>query len=455
MTSKIGRAINEYRMFSQGDRVAVGFSGGADSVALLHHLHTNSEAYGITVSAVHIHHMIRGDEADGDLDFCRRFCSERDIPFSFEKIDVPSISREEGIGLEEAGRRERYRVFGGLCENGTDKIALAHHADDCIETVIFNLIRGTGPKGIRGIPPVRDGIVRPLIYCTKDDILEYCRENRLDFVTDSTNYENDCPRNLIRNAVIPELKKINPSAAETVMRTCALIRSDEEYFEKEISGIPDGASRRTLAGLPDPLLSRYLIRKISEETGREPERVHTAVCMKNIRCGNEYKEAPLPGDHVAVCDRDRFFIRKKQSLSEKGADKKSDMIKIHPDIAEYSLDRHTQLVIISYEKMYIIKAAERYGVPAEDIVTLERYSGELYIRKRRNGDTVRSKNMTKKLKELMRASGVPCEKRDTLPILCDGKGILWVPGVVRADRPASDVNNNIYILFKDNIDFNE
>ena len=453
MTDRIGRAINEYRMFSPGDSAAVGFSGGADSVALLHHLYTFADAYGITVSAVHIHHMIRGEEADRDLDFCRNFCAERGIPFTYEKIDVPRISRETGVGLEESGRRERYRVYGKLCENGIDKIALAHHADDCLETVLFNLIRGTGPKGLCGIPPVRDNIVRPLIYCTKDDILSYCRENGLCFVTDSTNAENDCSRNLIRNAVIPVLKKINPSAAQSVMRTAGLVRSDEKYFENEISKVPDGASRKTLAELPDPLLSRYLIGMISQTTGREPERVHVSLCMNNIRSGNEYKEAPLPGDNVAVCDRDSFYIRKKTAANAKDTDKKCEIIKIQPDIAEYSLARHTKRVIISCDKIYIIKAAEKYGVPRKDIVTLSRYSGELYIRRRRDGDTVRSRGMTKKLKELMRSAGIPCEKREDLPVLCDGKGILWVPGVVRADRPESDSAKNIFVLFADNIDF--
>ena len=438
MDEKIRRAIKEYGMISPNDRVTVGFSGGADSVALLHHLYTFRSEYGIEVSAVHIHHMIRGEEADRDLNFCDSFCRKRDIPFYSEKVNVPLISEERGTGLEQTGREERGRVFSRLCDEGTDRIALAHHADDNLETAIFNLIRGTGPRGIAGIPPVRGYIIRPLIYCTKSEIIGYCRANCLDFVTDSTNAENDCTRNLIRNKVVPVLKEINPSAAETVLRTASLIRTDEDYFAARISEIPENASREYLSSLDDAVLSRFLISKIKAETGTSPETVHISGCMKNLRCGKEYRESDLPGGYTAVFDRNTFFIRKKADKGYPIGKNHEKILKIQPGIAEYSLDNHTGGIIISDKKDFIKKAAEEYGISEDHIVRIDRFCGELYLRTRNEGDTVRSRNMTKRLKELLRASDIPSETREKLPMLCDGRGILWVPGVVRADRPETD-----------------
>ncbi len=196
-------------MIDRGDTVVVGVSGGADSVCLLHFLSTIRGEYDIVLKAVHINHGIRGEEAERDEIFVKSLCEKLCVElFTFHR-DVPSLAKEFGLGIEECGRRVRYEAFSSL---NADKIAVAHTSSDNFETVLFNLIRGTSLTGISGIKPKRDKIIRPLINITRSEVEDYCAENELDYIIDSTNLSTEYTRHKIRHNVIPILKSINPSA---------------------------------------------------------------------------------------------------------------------------------------------------------------------------------------------------------------------------------------------------
>ena len=206
---KVLQAINEYKMLEDTNEIVVGFSGGADSICLLHILDSIKNLFSVSVRAVHVNHGIRGDEADSDQEFTERFCNEHNIHIDTFRYNCIEEALKNKESIEECGRRLRYQAFDSVCGKKT-KIATAHNANDNAETIIFNITRGSSVKGLCGIPFVRDNIIRPLLYCSRKEIEGYCEENYLTYVTDSTNADTDYTRNKIRHLILPVLEEIKP-----------------------------------------------------------------------------------------------------------------------------------------------------------------------------------------------------------------------------------------------------
>ena len=203
----------------QGGIVLCGVSGGRDSVCLLDYLHKLGQQRGFTAAAGHLNHLMR-PTAQRDEDFVRAFCAQRDIPFYTESADVYGLCDAWELTVEETGRRARYDFLQRTAAAiGAEKIATAHHRDDLAETVLLQLLRGTGPQGLTGIPPVRGNIVRPLLDTPRRDIERYIAENGLAYVTDETNSDLAYARNRLRLEIWPELERINPSASAHIART--------------------------------------------------------------------------------------------------------------------------------------------------------------------------------------------------------------------------------------------
>ena len=263
-TQKILETIRENELIPEGARVTVGFSGGADSLCLLYVLKSLESLLKCSVDAVHVNHNLRGPEALRDQEFCRNFCSEHGIPFEAVSVDVNGYACEHGLSTEEAARILRYNA---LSEKAS-LIAVAHHSEDQAETILLNMLRGTGVRGLSGMPYRRDGIIRPLLCVSKEDILTFLRENSLSFVTDSTNLENDYARNRLRNEVMPVLKSINYRAAEHICllgeksaEADAYIRNEAEEYVRENAVISEGElriPRKKLAERP-LIFRRYVI----------------------------------------------------------------------------------------------------------------------------------------------------------------------------------------------------
>ena len=233
MRDKILECVKEYNMLSSGDTVFAALSGGADSVAMTHILLTLTKEFNFSLRAVHINHNLRGDEAMRDEQFVRELCKKWYIPLTVESHDVAAIAKESGQSCEQAGRAVRYEVLARHCAQVPQgKIATAHTFSDVMETMLFNMIRGTSIGGLSPIPPVRNNIIRPLIGVLRCDVENYCKQNGLEFVTDSTNLSCDYSRNKIRNIVIPALRQINPSLEKAMQRLSSLASEDEKYLSK-------------------------------------------------------------------------------------------------------------------------------------------------------------------------------------------------------------------------------
>lgn len=234
----------------KGGRILCAVSGGRDSMCLLHYLWKLGETEGFTVAAVHMNHGQR-DTAERDVCFVQNFCRERRIPCVTERVSVPEKAKEWGVGIEEAGRRLRYAAFERAAElTQADRIATAHHAGDQAETVLLNLLRGTGPEGLTGIPPVRGNIIRPLLQTSRREIEAYLAENGIPHIEDETNGDITMTRNRLRLTVMPLLKELYPAAEESICRTAEILRREEACWQEQVrSALPEKGAEASCAAL--------------------------------------------------------------------------------------------------------------------------------------------------------------------------------------------------------------
>lgn len=313
LVEKVLSAISDYGMLDGAGSVCVALSGGADSVSLLSALCSVKDELRIAVSACHLNHGLRGADSDSDERFCRGLCERMGVPLYAKRIDVSSgVHKHESV--EEAARRARYGFFEEALEHfGAGVLATAHNANDNAETVLLNLTRGTGLRGLCGIPPVRRlgqtgerRVIRPLIYCGRREIEEYLRVTGQECVTDKTNLSEDYTRNKLRLRVLPELTEINPSVVGVIGRMTRNLRADSELLEEQARRALEqaregrGWNASALSRLPEPIKARA-VRRILTGGGIEPSalRINTAISLLEKRSAR-----------FNPC-RDRFFTIRK------------------------------------------------------------------------------------------------------------------------------------------------
>lgn len=233
LEEKVLETINKYHLIEENDHIILGVSGGPDSTCLFHIFLELQKQIKFTFAVCHINHKIR-EEADEDEQYVENVCKTHNIPFYAKRVEVTDMAKKEKIGTEEMGRKVRYEFFNNILKKeNANKIATAHTKNDLSETVLMNLLRGTGLSGLKGIEPKReDKYIRPLIECEKQEIDEYCKENNLNPRIDKTNFDNTYTRNKIRNKLIPYLKEeFNPSIIGALARTAQIISNEDQYLE--------------------------------------------------------------------------------------------------------------------------------------------------------------------------------------------------------------------------------
>jgi tRNA(Ile)-lysidine synthase len=240
---KILNFIDEESLLSKGDKVLVALSGGADSVFLLSFLLKYKKRFDLKLSAFHLNHNLRGKEAIDDEKFCRNFTKQNKIEYFSASKNIKAFAKKNKISVEEAGRNLRYSELERIAsKNGFNKIATAHNANDNTETVLLNLIKGTGLKGIAGIPVKRNKVIRPILTATKDEILSYLGKKKIPYRIDSSNLSSEYERNFLRNEIIPDLKeRLNLRLDNTLLKSSKVFRSISSVLGKQIEAIVTNA----------------------------------------------------------------------------------------------------------------------------------------------------------------------------------------------------------------------
>ena len=424
------------------------FSGGADSVSLLWALDTVHDQYGIALSALHVHHGIRGAEADRDEEFCRTFCSERDIPLLTERVDAPAYAKREKVSLETAARILRYQVFAHVQETCHAIIATAHNAGDQAETLLFRLARGTGLTGLCGIPPIYRGVIRPLLSVTPEDIRKTVAALGLPHVEDTTNGDLSYARNYIRHDILPRLELLNPAAARHLAETASILRQDSDFLEGEarrrLSGIPMREMRACLRE-EHPAVSRRMVRILYAAVQRSPDAL-TAEQIENVMrlvCAETYRGTlHLPGNVRVTVEGDSFSL----ALAEQEQPAPQDT-PLH--LGVNPLPERDGCLVLSRAPI----APERIPeMKVYNFVTsVSFYSAtiidNLYVRSRREGDAYRYGGMTHKLRKLFNDVKMSPAMRNRYPIICDNAGILWVPGFGVREQASGDDMEKIYACY--------
>ena len=417
MEQKILKAINQYKMLESVNEITVALSGGADSVALLYALNGLKENLGFKLFAAHFNHKIRGEEADRDQQFVEEKCKKLGVELFVGSADVVHFANKNNMSLELAAREMRYDFLKSVAKG---VVATAHTADDNIETVLFNMTRGTALKGLCGIPESRDIFIRPLIFCSRADVESYCEANKIEYVTDSTNLSDDYTRNKIRHKVIPVLREINPSLCDTVNRTVLALKEDNDFlenvskqeFSKRFSGdclLLDDFSNLHKAVAKRVIKSFFEARVLKSVDNFHIEKLYEVALSDG--------KVSLPDTMCGYKNDNKLYIEKEGIFKEK---------------TQYSV-KFSKTNNTFFEKTQKIN-----DLFLNNVLDCDKIVGELTLRTRQAGDKIKlnRRNCTKTLKKLYTEYSIPQNTRETLPVLADDEGVVWVYSVGVAERCA-------------------
>lgn len=433
--------VSKHNLINPGDRIVVGVSGGPDSICLLHLLWKLKEKMKLEIYGVHLNHQFRGGEADRDAEYVKSFCHMLKIESYIFSEDVKSYSKKRGITFEEGGRKLRYDLFEQVAkETNSNKIAVAQNRNDQAETVLMRLIRGSGLEGLTAIDYIRDGkIIRPLLDISREEIEEYCRKYKLNPRIDKTNLETIYTRNKIRLELIPYIEKnFNPNIIDTLWRSSNILRDDSEYLNNITENIYKAITNKKDNGLSINLtefielhiaLKKRIIRKVLENIKgnlKDIGLVHIDNIINLSKNNNVGARIDLPGHIIVELGYNSIDIKiGSKEKSSKAIEK-----------FEYSLKKNDSLYIkeingtiknlVMDKKDIDMNNRDKYSI----YINYNKVQGNFIIRNRKNGDKFSPLGMkgSKKLKDFFIDEKVPKDIRNTIPILCDESGIIWVIG---------------------------
>lgn len=455
----VKKYIQENHMLDNADGMVIGLSGGPDSVCLLRTMYELAGCFGIgkdRIYCVHINHMIRGSEADADEGFAGRLCSELGLPFVCFKKDITAYAGEIGCSVEEAGRTYRYGCFRQVMkENNINRLAVAHNKNDVAETLIFNMLRGTGIKGMSGIRPVRDDVIRPLLFCHRTDIEKYLESIGQDYRTDSTNLSTDYDRNRIRHIILPELTEINSNAIEHIYSLAAEAERVYEYVrkraEEEMGSIlsDEEASARNcidaadlkkinidinkLEKCDDVIKEHIILEAIARVAGsrKDISRKHVLAALELCR-SDTGKQVMLPYDICARRSYDNIIITQSREAKEAySVDIDGDGSYEIADVGTFSVSVEPWKNSMEVSKKIYTKMVD-YG----------KIKGNACIRTPKSGDyiIIDGKGSSKKLSRLFIDKKIDRVKRLTWPVVACGNEIIWAVGLRYSEAYKVDEN---------------
>lgn len=400
MENKVLAFLRRHDMVKPGDTVICAFSGGADSIALLWCMWMLREKLDLTVEAAHFNHHLRGAESDRDEQFVRDFCDFHDIPLHVGGGTIVPGKK----GLEAAAREARYAFLRSL--NGT--IATAHTADDNAETVLMHLIRGSGLRGLGGITPKSERLIRPMLEVTRSEVEEYLRENWISHVEDSSNAGNAFLRNRIRHDVMPLLKQENPSLAQNLSAMALRLRQDEQCLA-EIAAQLDATDVSALREAHPALRRRALEGYLKQNGLPEPNASHIAQAEALVFSDKPSAFARLPGGLILARSYDKLTVRHEDAALEPVTIRAGETVALSTG------------VVVRCEK---VDGGE--NSPNSFVVCPE---GIVTIRPRQAADAITLSGGTKSLKKLFIDRKIPASERLLIPVAADSRGVLCVCGI--------------------------
>ena len=419
--------------FDYGEQIVVGVSGGADSMTLLHCLYSSNKNFQLIVA--HVNHNLRGKESDDDQKFVEDWCKKHSVRFVCKNVDIIKISENKKISVELSGRNERYKFFDEL----GGRIATAHTLSDRVETMLFNISRGTGLKGLCSIPNIRGKIVRPLLSFTRDEIENYCNEHGLKYRNDATNFTDKYTRNRIRHHVVSELKNINDQFEKHVLCLLDGLIKDEEYLsniaKNELSKhtTNDGLELKYVIKLEYSIKIR-VIDLFLKRNNISPSYEILIRILKLCEAGKGKQS--LPQDNMAVIRKGILFIEKICVIEDFDIVLKDNMEFLHKKL-------HIIKCCIEQYDYFVNKIKHSFLFVAD----YDKILGDIHIRNRIPGDKLKLLNRpTKKLKVLMQEKRVSFLERSKMVVMSDELGPFWVSGFGLDSRVFIDNNTKRVLL---------
>lgn len=452
---KVRKYIKENNMIEKNDSVIVGLSGGADSVCLLDILTSLREELGLDITAVHVHHGIRGEEADRDLQFAKEKCEERNVKWIAVYHNIPLYAEKNGLSEEEAGRIIRYQEFerireemeGMYCKGenskiNTVKIAVAHNMNDSVETILHNLCRGSSLAGMAGIRPVNHHIIRPILCLTREEIERYLGARGIEYIQDSTNLSDEYTRNRIRNRLIPYLNtQINAQAARHIAETAGDISEAEAYINHQAKQMYKKvfsrhnnciyADREKFNALDDIMKKRTVRMAIGSLAGKLKDitRKHIEdVISLSAKQSNKY--IMLPYNITVKNEYNRMIFSNRVTVTRHEQEVAITASGIY-QFGKYTFE--VELMDVQNDKENV-NFLEKYLKNEQKMYTkcfdYDKIINVALLRNRKSGDylTVNNTGGTKKLKSYLIDEKIPAGERDNIPCLADGSHIMWVCG---------------------------
>ena len=448
LLKKIRKTIIKYNMLSEGDNVIIGLSGGPDSVCLGIILHKLRVDFNLTLNAVYVDHGLRPDEVENEKAFCKNFCNNLGIGFFTKAVDVKEYAKDRKLNMQEAARELRYHAYEEVSKKAcAAKIALGHTADDQSETFFIMLLRGSGMKGLSGIPPVRSLdlgvkknilIIRPLIEIERKEIEDFLYRNAsrithnasLPFIVDSSNLKKDYFRNWIRLMIIPEFKKKSPALVKSISRMADILREEDAYLEiiatKTLMRLISRKSADAielfilpLETMEKPILRRVLRRALSEAEGLKGiDFIHIEDMIELIKRGKSGDRIYLPKGIRVIKNYSTMVITSMPPQK----------------ISTYTINVPGEVVLNEIKAVIKASAGKKSDDYGDGKITTvfdaDKIGTVLTVRQRENGDFFYPSGFgkRKKLQDFFVDEKVPRDERDSVPIVVSGNDIVWVAG---------------------------
>ena len=432
---KVLRLIERHNLIKRGDKLLLALSGGRDSVYALIFLKKFQAKLNIELAALHVNHLLRGEESDEDEKFCKTLCEKEGIEYYSVKVDVKKFAAENKFSIEEAARELRYKNLDEYLQfSKSDKIVTAHIQEDNTETVLFNMLRGTGLKGLAGIPLKRDKVIRPFLTLSKEEITNYLVENNIDFRDDSTNEDISFKRNYLRLEVLPMLRKnINPALDENIFKLSEIVTNSYSVIKDLVSS---EASKNIIKNdnsleiklnirtdLNDKLLSEAIKINYEEMFGITPSftDLQSIIELMNLQVG---KRIDLSSNFTVVRERESIVISVREI--EKVIEEKIIGFDEVIEIGNVTIGcEPVEKEMIEYEKSKNV-----------EYISADNFANSFTIRKWRNGDTFKPLGMdgTKKISDFLTEQKVKSGERKDQFVLVNKSNIVWVVGLRIDDR---------------------